>query len=124
MSLSFNTICYNNNNNEIFFDLPAFKEIANADNCVIIIQHFINIGHEVLKSYDDYIININATSLKLLDLEKYLKFIQLFNIMCIPISDKLNHCNIHNAPNTFKQIFNFVKMFINKETLAKVKLCK
>ena len=123
MTSPFHKICYHNNN-EIFVDVYVFKEIANADNCVIIIQHFINIGNEVLKSYDDYIININATSLKLLDLEKYLKFIQLFNIMCIPISDKLNHCNIHNAPNTFKQIFNFVKMFINKETLAKVKLCK
>ena len=123
MTSPFHKICYHNNN-EIFVDVYVFKEIANADNCVIIIQHFINIGHEVLKSYDDYIININATSLKLLDLEKYLKFIQLFNIMCIPISDKLYHCNIHNAPNTFKQIFNFVKMFINKETLAKVKLCK
>ena len=33
-------------------------------------------------------------------------------------------CNIYNAPNTFKQIFNFVKMFINKQTLAKVNLCK
>ena len=123
MTSPFHKICYHNNN-EIFVDVYVFKEIANAYNCVIIIQHFINIVNEVLKSYDDYIININATSLKLLDLEKYLKFIQLFNIMCIPISDKLNHCNIHNAPNTFKQIFNFVKMFINKETLAKVKLCK
>ena len=123
MTSPFNKICYHNNN-EIFFDFPAFKELANADNCVIIIQHFINIGHEVLKSYDDYIVNINATSLKITDLDKYLKFIQLFNVMCIPISDQLNQCNIYNTPTTFKQIYKFVKMFINKETLAKVNLCK
>ena len=123
MTYPFHKICYHNNN-EIFFDLIEFKEIANADNCVIIVQHFINIGNEVLKSYDNYIVNINATSLKILDLEKYLNFIQLFNVMCLPISSKLNQCNIYNAPNTFKQIFNFVKMFINKQTLAKVNLCK
>jgi hypothetical protein len=123
MTYPFHKICYHNNN-EIFFDLIEFKEIANADNCVIIVQHFINIGHEVLKSYDNYIVNINATSLKILDLEKYLKFIQLFNVMCIPISSQLNQCNIYNAPTTFKQIYKFVKMFINKETLAKVNLCK
>ena len=124
MSLSFNTICYNNNNNEIFFDLPAFKEIANADNCVIIVQHFINIGNEVLKTHKDYSVNINATSLKITDLDKYLKFIQLFNVMCIPISEQLSICNIYNIPSSFKHIFNFVKMFINKQSLSKVKLCK
>jgi hypothetical protein len=123
MTSPFNTICYHNNN-EIFFDIIEFKKIANDDNCVIIVQHFINIGNEVLKSYDDYIVNINATSLKILDLEKYLKFIQLFNVMSISISDKLNQCNIYNAPNTFKQIYKFVKIFINKQTLAKVNLCK
>ena len=97
MTSPFHKICYHNNN-EIFVDVYVFKEIANADNCVIIIQHFINIGHEVLKSYDDYIINIHATSLKLLDLEKYLKCIQLFNIMSIPISTQLNTCNIFVTP--------------------------
>ena len=123
MTSPFHKICYHNNN-EIFVDVYVFKEIANADNCVIIVQHFINIGNEVLKTHKDYIVNINATSLKITDLDKYLKFIQLFNVMCIPISEQLSICNIYNIPSSFKHIFNFVKMFINKQSLSKVKLCK
>ena len=122
MELNLDKICYYENNT-IFFDVPTFKEVANLDNCEIIVYHIINTANKVLTQYNDYIVTINAKSLKITDLEKYLKFIKLFNILSMPIYSQLNICNIYNVPGTIKHIINFCKMFISKHTIKKINLC-
>ena len=121
--MDFNKICYCKDG-DIFFEYSAFKELATTDNCITIIQHFINIViTEALLVNSTYNIHLNVTNLKITDIEKYFKFFQTYNILSIPIANKMTTCHIYNAPSSFKTLYQIASTFINKNTMNKINIC-
>ena len=122
--MDFHKICYCKDG-DIFIEYTAFKELATIDNCISIIQYFINIViTEALLDKSTYNIHLNADNLKIIDIEKYFKFSQIYNILCIPIKNKMTTCYIYNAPSSFNTLYQIASTFINKTTMNKINICK
>jgi ribosomal protein S17E len=63
--------------------------------------------------------------ISLSDIDKHKIFIQnISTYLKEKYPDKLLKCFIHNAPFVFKQIFNIISTFIDKETQKKIELVK
>jgi hypothetical protein len=63
--------------------------------------------------------------ISLTDIDKHRIFIQnLSSCLKDKYPDKLSKCYIYNPPIVFKQIFNIISVFIDKETQKKIELVK
>jgi hypothetical protein len=72
---------------------------------------------------NELIVHVNMKSLSLTEIDKHKMFIQqMSQILQEKYPDKLSKCYIYNSPFIFSQIFNFVSMFVDKETLKKIEI--
>ena len=109
-------------NNEIELNYKFFKIINNFIDKDDILNYLIYIIENALSKYSTFIIHANIEKLTLLEIEKNKEFIHIMsNQLKEKFPDKLELCIIHEGSFIFKQIYNFLSIFIDKKTLKKIR---
>ena len=117
-------LCFVNENavliNYIYFKYLATKTIYNY-----ILTYITNNIDNVLSKNNEFIVHVNMQKLSISDVDKHKLFITNLSLyLKEKYPDKLLKCYIYNAPFMFKQIFNMISVFIDKETQEKIELVK
>jgi hypothetical protein len=114
--------CHIRTNNEIEINYKYFKSIKLQFDNNNILDYLIFVIENVLSNYEFFIIHVNISKLSLLEIEKNQDFIQNMSIILKEkFPDKLEVCIIYEGSFIFKQIYNFLSLFIDKKTLKKIK---
>jgi hypothetical protein len=115
--------CHIENNNEIMINHDYLKKIKQYTSETTILNYIIFIIDSVLNKYTTFIANVYIDNLTLLDIDKNKYFIQnMCNILKEKFPDKLEICYVHNTPYLFAQLYSLLKVWVDKKTLAKIKL--
>jgi hypothetical protein len=115
--------CHIENNNEIMINHDYLKKIKQYTSETTILNYMIFIIDSVLNKYTTFIANVYIDNLTLLDIDKNKYFIQnMCNILKEKFPDKLEICYVHNTPYLFAQLYSLLKVWVDKKTLAKIKL--
>lgn len=115
--------CHMENNNEIMINHDYLKKIKQYTSETTILNYMIFIIDSVLKKHTTFIANVYIDNLTLLDIDKNKYFIQnMRHILKEKFPDKLEICYIHNTPYLFSQLYSLLKVWVDKKTLAKIKL--
>jgi len=113
--------CHIKINNEIDIHYNHFKIINKFIDKNYILDYLISIVKNILIKYDTFIVHVNIEKLTLLEIEKNKDFIMdMSNILKESFPDKLESCFIYQGSIFFKQIYSFLSMFIDKNTLKKI----
>jgi len=114
--------CYVKINNEIEIHYKYFKTINKFVDKKYILDYLIFIVENVLKKYETFIVHVNIEKLTLLEIEKNKDFIaDMSNVLKEKFPHKLEYCNIYEGSFIFKQIMNLLSLFIDKNTLKKIR---
>jgi hypothetical protein len=115
-------ICYPKDN-IIVLDYRYFKHIANASSYDFISTYMLNNIDTILINHSKFNAVICIKSLTVGDIEKHMGFIKhISEQLKKKYENKLDKCLIYNAPFIFKQIYNIISSFIDKETQLKIQL--
>jgi len=115
--------CHIENNNEIMINHDYLKKIKQYTSETTILNYMIFIIDSVLNKHTTFIANVYIDNLTLLDIDKNKYFIQnMCNILKEKFPDKLEICYVHNTPYLFAQLYSLLKVWVDKKTLAKIKL--
>jgi len=118
----FNSLCHVNND-KVILDYIFFKHIATKETYELIISHIVKNIDEALLNCEQFVIHINMKTLTVTDNDKHYLFIQDISIFFKDkYPNKLSKCYVYNAPFIFKQVFNIVSLFIDKETQGKIEI--
>jgi len=108
---------------KIILNYLYFKHFATKETYQIIINFISNNIDLVLNKYHYFIVHANIKNLTVVELDKHKFFIRTMSVFLKEkYQNKMEKCFIYNAPMIFSQIYNFVSLFIDKETLLKIKL--
>ena len=114
--------CHIKINNEIEIQYKYFKQINSFIEQKNILNYLIFIIENILTKYETFIVHVNIEKLTLLEIEKNRAFIiNMSTVLKEKFSDKLNSCIIYEGSFIFKQIYNFLAIFIDKKTLKKIR---
>ena len=70
-------------------------------------------------------IHLNMKGLTVLEIEKHSTFFQKISSFCqTTFPNKLNSCYVYNTPFVFSSVLNILSLFIDKETINKIKIVK
>ena len=79
----------------------------------------------ILLTNNEFVVHVSMKKITLSDIDKHKIFIQnISTFLKEKYPDKLLKCYVYNAPYVFKQIFNIISVFIDKETQKKIELVK
>ena len=107
----------------LYLDYTYFKYFANNQTYESIVNYIINNINGILLSYDMFNVVVNMKGLTIGDVDKHKFFIQnIATVLKNSYPNKLTRCFIYNAPYVFSQVYNFVSLFIDKETQSKIEL--
>ena len=113
------------NKNTVLINYIYFKYLATETTYNFILTYITNNIDNILSTNNEFIVHVNMQKLSLGDIDKHQKFI---NNLSLVLKDrypnKLLKCYIYKAPFMFKQIFNMISVFIDKETQEKIELVK
>lgn len=113
------------NKNALIIDYIYFKYLATENTYSYILMYITNNIDNILLTNNDFIVHVNMKKISLSDVDKHQIFIQNLSLYLKErYPDKLAKCYIYNAPFVFKQIFNIINVFIDKETQKKIELVK
>jgi hypothetical protein len=102
-----------------------FKYLATETTYNYIFMFITNNINTILLNNNNFILHVNMQKLSLGDIDKHQKFINNLSIVLKEkYPDKLLKCYIYNPPFMFKQMFNVISVFIDKETQEKIELVK
>lgn len=114
--------CHIKTKNEITINYKYFKIIKTFIDKNNILYYLIFIIDNILKNYNTFIVHVNIEKLTLLDIDKNRDFIEsMSNVLKDRFPDKLDVCLIYEGSFIFKQIYNLLALFIDKNTLKKIK---
>jgi|UniRef100_A0A6C0D7K0 hypothetical protein len=114
--------CHIKINNEMEFQYKYFKQITSFIEQKQILNYLIFIIENILMKYETFIVHVNIEKLTLLEIEKNRAFIiDMSTVLKEKFSDKLDSCIIYEGSFIFKQIYNFLAIFIDKKTLKKIR---
>jgi hypothetical protein len=117
-------LCYVKNN-AVIINYIYFKYLATEKTYNYILIYITNNIDNVLLKHSEFIVQVNMHKLSISDIDKHQSFIKnLSFVLKEKYPNKLLKCYIYNAPFLFKQIFNMISVFIDKETQEKIELVK
>jgi hypothetical protein len=118
-------LCFAIDSENIILDYRYFKFIASSDNYEFIICYIVSVIQCALNKHETFILHVNLESLSLLHIEKHFGFIKrMSEVLKTTFPDKLNICNVYNAPFIFSKVISIVGAFVDKKTQQKIKLVK
>jgi hypothetical protein len=113
------------NKNALMLNYTYFKYLATETTYNYIFMYIINNIDTILSKNTDFILHVNMQKLSLSDIDKHQKFMNNLSIVLKEkYPNKLLKCYIYNAPFMFKQMFNLISVFVDKETQEKIELVK
>ena len=113
------------NLNAVLINYIYFKYLATETIYNYILTYITNNIDNVLSKNNEFIVHVNMQKLSISDVDKHKLFITNLSLyLKEKYPDKLLKCYIYNAPFMFKQIFNMISVFIDKETQEKIELVK
>ena len=108
-------------NNGLIIEYKYFKYFASLHTYDIITNYIDNQLSNILTKYNTFTIFINMKSISISDVDKHRNYISYISKF---FSDKypnlLYKCYIYNSPYIFEKIFTMIRVFIDKETQAKI----
>jgi len=114
--------CHIKKNNELEIQYKYFKIINTFIDKTHILNYLIFIIENTLLRYETFSVRVNIEKLTLLDVEKNKGFIMdMSNLLKERFPDKLDVCIIHEGSFIFKQIYSLLSVFIDKNTLKKIR---
>ena len=114
--------CHIKVNNEIIIQYKYFKIINTFIDENYILNYLIFIVEKILINYETFIVHVNIEKLTLLEIEKNRDFIMnMSNVLKEKFPDKLDVCIIYEGSIFFKQIYRLLSVFIDKNTLKKIR---
>jgi hypothetical protein len=118
-------LCFALDSQNIILDYRYFKFIASVDNYYLLVCYIVSVIQNVLNKHETFILHVNLDSLTLLHIEKHFSFIKnISEVLKTTFPDKLNICNVYNAPFIFSKIISIISVFVDKKTQQKIKLIK
>jgi hypothetical protein len=118
-------LCFALDSENILLDYRYFKFIASADNYEFIICYIVSVIQCALNKHETFVFHVNLDSLSLLQVEKHFIFIKkISEDLKTTFPDKLNTCNVYNAPFIFSKVISIISAFVDKKTQQKIKLVK
>ena len=110
-------------NNSIIIEYKYFKYFASLSTYDIITNYIDNTLLEILKKYNTFTIYVNMKSISIADIDKHRNYISYISkIFSEKYPNLLHKCYIYNAPYIFEKIFTMIRVFIDTETLTKIKI--
>ena len=117
--------CHIDSNNEIIIHYKYFKIVNTIIDNNNILNYLVFIIENTLKRYNTFTVHVYIENLTILEIDKNKVFVQqMSTTLKEKFPDKLELCYIHNAPFIFKQIYTFLSLLIDKNTLTKIKMKK
>jgi hypothetical protein len=114
--------CHIKKNNELEIQYKYFKIINTFIDKTHILNYLIFIIENTLLRYETFSVRVNIEKLTLLDVEKNKGFIMdMSNLLKERFPNKLDVCIIHEGSFIFKQIYSLLSVFIDKNTLKKIR---
>jgi hypothetical protein len=114
--------CHIKINNEIVIQYKYFKIINTFIDENYILNYLIFIVEKILINYETFTVHVNIEKLTLLEIEKNRDFIMnMSNVLKEKFPDKLDVCIIYEGSIFFKQIYRLLSVFIDKNTLKKIR---
>lgn len=115
--------CHIDSNNEIIIHYKYFKIVNTIIDNNNILNYLVFIIENILKRYNTFTVHVYIENLTILEIDKNKVFVQqMSTTLKEKFPDKLELCYIHNAPFIFKQIYTFLSLLIDKNTLTKIKM--
>ena len=109
----------------IIIDYIYFKYFATTITYDLITNIIIKNIDIILTTNDTFTVHVNMKSLSITDVDKHMSYIQyISNHLREKYHKKLFKCHIYNASYIFKNIYNIISIFIDKETHQKIHLVK
>jgi CRAL/TRIO domain len=88
-----------------------------------LIEYIMNVFKETVMYHKYFILHINSNHLTMMDIDKYYLFIKNISIiMKESFPNKMDKCFVYNAPFIFSKLFSILSVFIDKNTLQKIKI--
>lgn len=113
--------CYIKINNEIIINFENYKSVRNQIDNNYILNYLIFVFENALTKFDTFIVHANIKKLTLLEMDKNKDFIcEMTSILKVKFNNKLEKCIIYEGSYIFKQIYNLLSLFIDKDTLSKI----
>lgn len=113
------------NKNDLMLNYIYFKYLATEITYNYILMYITNNIDTILSKNNEFIVHVNMQKLSLGDIDKHKLFINNLSLFLKEkYPNKLLKCYIYNAPFMFKQMFNVISVFIDKETQEKIELVK
>jgi len=113
------------NKNALMLNYIYFKYLATETTYNYILMFITNNIDVILSKNNQFIVHVNMQKISLGDIDKHQAFINnLSLVLKEKYPNKLLKCYIHKTPFMFKQIFNVISVFIDKETQDKIELVK
>lgn len=115
--------CHIDSNNVIIIHYKYFKIVNTIIDNNNILNYLVFIIENTLKRYNTFTLHVYIENLTILEIDKNKVFVQqMSTTLKEKFPDKLELCYIHNAPFIFKQIYTFLSLLIDKNTLTKIKM--
>ena len=125
--------CHSNNcedicklcGDSIILDYLYFKHFATNATYDLITNSITNKIDTILETNNSFTVHVNMKSLSIVDIDKHMAYIQYISThLKEKYHKKLLQCYIYNASYIFKNVYNIIKIFIDKETQQKIHLVK
>ena len=109
----------------IIIDYVYFKHFATNATYELITGIITTNIDVILENATTFTVHVNMKSLSIIDIDKHITYIQhLSNHLKEKYHKKLLKCYIYNASYIFKNIYNIISVFIDKDTQGKIHLVK
>ena len=124
LSNIFEKICVNKDNT-LYVDYTYLKYLASPSTYDIITNLTLSAFDNILQSKPTFEVHINMKLLTISDVDKHKDYTKyICNILCTRYVDIISKIYIYNASFIFKQVFNIIKHFIDKQTQDKIVIVK
>ena len=121
-----NTFITNKETDIILFQYPIFKNYATYDNIKEILNYFVNLVVDKIKTFNQYRLYVNLESYSITAHERFKNmYIMLFEIDSenhIIFNDKLLSLTVLNSPHILSTLNSFFSSFVDNNVVNKVTL--
>lgn len=112
--------------NVILFQYPIFKNYANYDNIMSILQYFVNLVNDKISKFNEYSLFANLDTYSATAHERfkgmYTMLFELDNKNSVIFNNKLHSLIVFNSPHILSSLNSFFSSYVTNDVINKVTL--